>query len=148
MAPPGRNFVYAWLLKSGRAPHWAQFAKAFGLSKAETWAALRKLECDHDVVLSRSTSGLLTNQILMSHPFSNLATPHYALLDVKAVSAAATRLENSLIPYCETAVGADIVEAGMEEGQELGQFFGSEERGVALDQGRQGNTRYVQRFGN
>ena len=81
-APLHRNFVYAHFLRDGSAPTWADFARAFGLDRAETDAALEQLASDHDVVLLPHATGAPSkNYILMSHPFSNLPTCHYASHD-------------------------------------------------------------------
>ena len=78
-APLHRNYVYAKLLRDGKAPTWADFARDLDLDRSGAEAALQKLAADHDVVLLPSTSGAASQSyILMSHPFSNLPTAHFA----------------------------------------------------------------------
>ena len=91
MAPPHRNFVYEGFLRDGRAPTWADFMRRFDLSREQAHAAMLRLAADHDVVLLRpdGTSDL----ILMAHPFSNIATPHYAEIETRVVDQALRSLQ-------------------------------------------------------
>ena len=95
MLRAARNFVYYDFLRRGRAPAWADFMVKFGLSRQETNELFSEMEDAHDVVLLPNQSGSrVTNYILMSHPFSNIVTPHYAYLDRQRVNHALKQLDN------------------------------------------------------
>eukprot|EP01047_Picozoa_sp_COSAG01_P080303 COSAG01_NODE_15558_length_1323_cov_19.351307_1_plen_166_part_10 len=86
---PARNFVYWSFLRCGRAPTWADLMRRFQIDRRTTASLLQALEQAHDVVLLPSQGATpSTSYILMSHPFSNIATPHEAVLDAGAVGAA------------------------------------------------------------
>ena len=86
MAPPHRNFVYEGFLRDGRAPTWAEFMRRFDLTRGEAHAAMLQLSADHDAVLLRPQGA--SDLILMSHPFSNIATPHEAHIEAAVVEQA------------------------------------------------------------
>lgn len=95
MLRAARNFVYYDFLRRGHAPTWADFMAKFGLSRQETTELLSEMEDAHDVVLLPNQSGSrAANYILMSHPFSNITTPHYAYLDRQRVNHALKQLND------------------------------------------------------
>ena len=95
MLRAARNFVYYKFLRRGHAPTWAEFMTKFGLSRQQTADLLSDMEDAHDIVLLPNKSGSrAANYILMSHPFSNIATPHRAYLDSQAVNRALSLLDN------------------------------------------------------
>lgn len=71
-----RNFIYQGFIQRAQAPTWSEIMERFQLSRPELSAALRELEARHDVVLLSNQTGGKSDVILMSHPFSNIRTPH------------------------------------------------------------------------
>eukprot|EP01052_Picozoa_sp_SAG31_P013675 SAG31_NODE_828_length_11716_cov_4.405785_4_plen_205_part_00 len=101
-----RNYVYAGLLRHGRAPAWNQIMRHFELDRCGVARLFGALEAAHDVVmLPNKIGGSSTSYILMSHPFSNIPTPHFAELDAHAVGEALQRLErDALLHHATPAV--------------------------------------------
>ena len=71
-----RNFIYQGFIQTAQAPTWQEIMGEFRLSRPELTAALRELDAKHDVVLLDNQTGGKSDVILMSHPFSNIKTPH------------------------------------------------------------------------
>ena len=65
-----RLFIYEYLVEHSVPPVVEQLMTEFGLSRAETVAALRQLADERNVALVRGTA-----RILMAWPFSAIATP-------------------------------------------------------------------------